>query len=104
MTIRRKCSGKTAVKQIAGLVLSLSMLGAQGFAQPCNPAIDGTYCALEPPRRDVPSRPAVTMSPIQSLAGDLSLNQSRDQPATLGAISFQGGSRCVGLLRRAACN
>lgn len=75
-----------------------------GAQQPCNPVIDGTYCASQPVRRpaQAPSgRGGVTIQPVQSIANDLSLN--RDQPGTFGAISFQGSSTCIGLLRRGAC-
>jgi hypothetical protein len=85
------------------------MLGAPGHAQPCNPAIDGTYCASLPT-----SRPGNTLSgrtstlesgyapSIQSLGGGLS--PAFDQPATFGAISFRNdGTRCTGLVRRGSC-
>jgi hypothetical protein len=78
--------------------------GMTGAQQPCNPVIDGTYCASQPIRRpsqSAPGRSGVTIQPVQSIANDLSLN--RDQPGTFGAISFQGSSTCIGLLRRGAC-
>lgn len=71
--------------------------------QPCDPLIDGTYCATQGGRlsRTAPSQ--ISMAPIQSLGGDLSLGQT--QPGTLGAITFNsGGTICIGLLRRGACN
>jgi putative hemolysin len=71
--------------------------------QPCEPLIDGTYCATQGGRlsRTTPSQ--VGMAPIQSLGGDLSLGQT--QPGTLGGITFNGGGTiCIGFLRRGACN
>jgi hypothetical protein len=81
------------------------MCGRQdGYAQPCNPVIDGTYCASQTIRSSPTSRPlSVEMTQVQSIANDLSLG--KDQPGTFGAVTFRGGgSRCVGLLRRGACN
>lgn len=73
-------------------------------AQPCNPVIDGTYCASQPGRVAAdPSPPSRgSMTPIQGLGGDLV--GARDDPATLGAITFRSdGLACIGLLRRGNC-
>jgi hypothetical protein len=71
--------------------------------QPCNPVIDGTYCATQMPRQ-VPStrRSGVTLSPIDDLGSAISGMPT--SPATLGGINFRGGTTCIGLLRRGACN
>lgn len=70
--------------------------------QPCNPAIDGTYCATQigtPAQSGTTSRKFPT---IEGIAGDLFIEQS--DSATLGAITFQGNrSRCIGLLRKSNC-
>jgi len=71
-------------------------------AQPCNPVIDGTYCATQGGRAFSGSSSSVNMGSIQSLSGDLSLGQ--DSPATFAGISFSGNTTCLGLLRRAGCN
>jgi hypothetical protein len=87
-----------------GTVLLL-ILGAQAMAQPCNPVIDGTYCAEESNRRANTARPAVSLPAIRNIGEDFSPGQDPDQPATLGAITFRGnGTRCIGLLRRGVCN
>jgi hypothetical protein len=79
------------------------MLGAAGFAQPCNPVIDGTYCATLPRSRSDISTAPTRIRPIQNIGEDFTTE--RDQPATLGAITFGGnGTRCIGLLRRGSCN
>jgi hypothetical protein len=63
--------------------------------QPCNPVIDGTYCANA-------GTASTQMAPIQSLSNDLSIGS--DPPATLGAITFNSdGSDCIGLFRRMSC-
>lgn len=87
----------------AALVTAFAVIVAgQARAQPCNPVIDGTYCA-EANISSNSSRSRVSISPIQSLGGDLFSPQ--DQPATLGAITFRGdGTQCIGLLRRGRCN
>jgi hypothetical protein len=59
--------------------------------QPCNPLIDGTYCAS-----------ANAGAPIASLSSDLALGG--DPPATLGAITFSSGhNACIGLFGRSSC-
>jgi hypothetical protein len=85
-------------------ILALAALSTVRAAAQCNPVIDGTYCASQSVRSNPAARPgSVGMQPVNSIARDLSVG--RDQPATFGAITFQGGgSRCVGLLRRGACN
>ena len=70
-------------------------------AQPCNPAIDGTYCASEP--RPSPRSTTSADKRFESLGAGLSAQQY-DQPATLGMLTFKGdGTRCIGLLRRGRC-
>jgi Protein of unknown function (DUF3551) len=55
---------------------------------PCNPLIDGTYCA--------------SAGGIQSVSSDLGLGG--EPPATLGAATFSGdGSTCIGLFRQSSC-
>ena len=89
---------------IPALTILLAIPGATA-AQPCNPVIDGTYCASQPGRIGAdPSRPSrgATMTPIQGLGGDLV--GPREDPATLGAITFRSdGLACIGLLRRGNC-
>lgn len=41
-------------------------------AQPCNPVIDGTYCATQMPRTNSPSQSRVTMTPIQDIGSAIS--------------------------------
>lgn len=84
---------------IAGL-----MLATPGIAQGCNPAIDGTYCNTLPKTKldfSTPKQPE--FGRIQSMGNDLS--PVRDQPGTLGAITFRrDGTNCIGLFRRSSCN
>ena len=71
---------------------------------PCNPVIDGTYCAEQPirPREPRPNAPYHTVAPIQTIGNAISPNQ--DQPGTLAGITFgKTQSACMGLLRRGNC-
>jgi hypothetical protein len=87
---------------MAAMILLLAF-GAPGAAQPCNPVIDGTYCATNSGPRLGGSTSSTRIPPISSIADDISFGQ--DETATLGAITFRGGGkRCIGLLRRGSCN
>ena len=87
---------------VARLAAAQPLIGAE--PQPCNPLIDGTYCATQGGRlRNAPTSTGAGVAPIQSLSGDLSLGQ--DSPATFGGISISGNNTvCIGLLRRGTCN
>ena len=92
------------MSRIVCVAILVVVFGTPGNAQPCNPAIDGTYCA-EMGRKPVVSTPPSRSSlAIEGLGSSL-MPTPYDQPATLGAITFSGdGSRCIGLLRRVNCN
>jgi hypothetical protein len=67
---------------------------------PCNPAIDGTYCATA----GIPGRSQAPDSPRRdSLGPAVSGRGFYEQPATLGAITFGSNGRCIGLVRRVNC-
>ena len=93
-----------------GLVISRMtfvavLMGAAvpAWAEPCNPVIDGTYCATQMTRRsDRSTSSGGYFPPIQRIAPDI--GPWTDQPATLGALTFRGGETCIGLFRRGACN
>jgi hypothetical protein len=64
--------------------------------------IDGTYCAEQMPRART-SPPPPMIRPIGSIGSAIST--SNTPAGTLGGISIRsGGSTCIGLLRRGACN
>jgi len=95
----------SGIGRVTIVLLVLLVLGAPAMAQqqPCNPVIDGTYCA-ENMSRQGGSRSRPTFSPVESIGSDILVGQDSD-PATLGAITFRGnGTRCIGLLRRGACS
>jgi hypothetical protein len=86
----------------AALALSLALHTPAAAQQPCNPVIDGTYCATQMPRSPAPSASSrVQMRPIEDIGSSIAI--SSNSPATLGSISFGRGTDCIGLLRRGAC-
>jgi hypothetical protein len=90
---------------ISRIILVAVLVGAAApaWAEPCNPVIDGTYCATQMTRRsDRSTFSGGYFPPIQGIAPDI--GPSWEQPATLGAITFRGGETCIGLFRRGACN
>jgi hypothetical protein len=83
-------------------LIIVTIVRAEAFAQTCNPAIDGTYCAEQMSKR--PGGAPTTSQPNPNLGGDFFSIVRDNDPATFGAITFSGGSRCIGLLRRSNCN
>jgi hypothetical protein len=76
-------------------------LSAPSPPPPCNPVIDGTYCASAANSPTTAPQSPSGMAPIQSVASDLGIGG--DSPATLGAITFSGSGTCIGLFRRMSC-
>jgi hypothetical protein len=90
------------IRVMTGAAILLAVFGTPSAAQPCNPVIDGTYCASQPGRAATGPSGGTSLTPIQSIAGDLS--GPREDTATFGAITFRGdGTRCIGLMRRGNC-
>ena len=91
------------VSRILLVALTLvTILHAEGIAQTCNPAIDGTYCAEQMGRR--PDAAAAASRSNPSLGREAFSIVRDNDPATFGAITFGGGSGCIGILRRSSCN
>jgi hypothetical protein len=76
------------------------------LAQPCNPAIDGTYCATQTYRAQHGSKAASPPTRFDGLGSSLSPPPDLNEPGMLGAITFStDGRRCLGgLLRGVHCN
>lgn len=93
------------VRRIALAAILVVTFAASGHTQPCNPAIDGTYCASQP---DPGLISGSGSNPLYDARVGLGTDPTQpglyDTPATLGAITFGGGTSCIGLLRRARCN
>ncbi|MDE2283883.1 MAG: hypothetical protein KGK33_04630 [Hyphomicrobiales bacterium] len=82
---------------------AVAQLPSGSGRQPCDPLIDGTYCATQGGRAFGNSASSSSLGSVQSLSGDLSLGQ--EQPATFAGVSFSSNNTvCIGLLRRSACN
>ena len=94
------CSMVSRILLVALTIVTI--FRAEGIAQTCNPAIDGTYCAEQMSKK--PGGAMTTSKPNPSLGGDFFSIVRENDPATFGAITFSGGSRCIGLLRRSNCN
>lgn len=92
-----------AVPRILLAALTIvTILRAEGIAQSCNPAIDGTYCAEQMGKR--PDGTATTSRSNPSLGREAFSIVRDNDPATFGAITFGGGTGCIGILRRSSCN
>jgi hypothetical protein len=91
---------------IALVIASVAAPLPAAAQQPCNPVIDGTYCAENMSRTRVNDRSRVndlSSSAVRSIGTDLAVGFP-DTPASLGTITFRGtGERCAGLLFRSSC-
>jgi hypothetical protein len=85
------------------IAAATTLLATAASAQPCNPVIDGTFCAEAGTRSTASPNPRPTFDTFQTMGNDLS--SPGDLPiGTLGAITFRGnGTRCIGLLNRGTC-
>ena len=72
--------------------------------EPCNPILEGTYCATQMPKKRDTSGTSDRLQPISDASRTVPSSSVSGPPATLFGVSFQGSSSCVGLLRRSACN
>lgn len=98
-------AGKRRIATAAAAATVSLVLVSPAAAQKCNPVIDGTYCEEQMRQSTASSRSQIQMRPIQDIGSAMSVSPGLDSPGTLGGISFRsGGSTCIGLLRRGACN
>ena len=102
------CGRSKVIYRIGFIVFMTVASSALGQSQQCNPAIDGTYCASVPihnPASRGPSPSGLSNAALGSALSSGSYDSlgSYDRPATLGAVTFSGGSRCIGLLRKMNC-
>jgi hypothetical protein len=92
---------------LAAMALAALLLGPVAAMraladQPCNPVIDGTYCATQMRAGSGAGGSSGGGQQIQSLSNDLSIGSN--PTATFGGITFSGDTTCIGILRRGACN
>jgi hypothetical protein len=97
--MRQNCKFKIVLA--AASLVAVSSVKAD---EPCNPIVDGTYCATQMPKYSS-SNSSSGLRPIDDMS-QLVPNSAvgGSQPATLVGVSFQGNGRCFGLLRRSACD
>ena len=88
---------------LATAMLAGSIAGATAADEPCNPIIDGTYCATNMPKNRGYVRSTSGMTPLEDYSRLVPSAAVGGTPGTLIGIGTQGGRTCFGLLRRAAC-
>ena len=88
----------------ATVMLAGSLVAAAAAEEPCNPIIDGTYCATNMPRNRGYVRPSGGMTPLEDYSRLVPSTAVGGTPGTLIGIGTQGNRTCFGLLRRSACN
>jgi hypothetical protein len=98
--------GSMPIGSLATVVAILTIvLGMPARAQPCNPVIDGTYCASQGIK--APNKATISADPqAGGLGAILSSPPGVDEPGTLGAFTFSSdGRHCLGgLLRGVRCS
>lgn len=89
---------------VLGVTLSVASFPGQTVAEePCNPIIDGTYCATNMPKHRAPVAPARGMTPLGDYSRLVPSAVVGGTPGTLIGIGVQGDRTCFGLLRRSTC-
>ena len=89
---------------LATAVLAGSLTGAAVAEEPCNPIIDGTYCATNMPKNRGYVRSSSGMKPLEDYSRLVPSAAVGGTPGTLIGIGTQGNRTCFGLLRRSACD
>jgi hypothetical protein len=101
-TLMESVAGLDTGQRSAVAALLILFATTMAVAEGCDTALYGNLCGTQtrPPTNPRPSSPS--LPPVQGISGDQWARQ--DRPGTLGAITFQGGKQCIGLLRRSNCN
>jgi len=86
----------------ATVMLAGSLITAAAAEEPCNPIIDGTYCATNMPRNRGYVRPSSGMTPLEDYSRLVPPTAVGGTPGILIGIGTQGNRTCFGLLRRSA--
>jgi len=90
---------------VLGAALSVASFSGPTVAEePCNPIIDGTYCATNMPKRRATVDTPRGMSPLEDYSRLVPSGAVGGAPGTLIGIGAQGDRTCFGLLRRSTCN
>ena len=97
-----RSSGRLRI--LTAAVLLVLPAAAAGAEEPCNPIIDGTYCATNMPKNRGTVRSSGGMTPLEDYSRLVPSAAVGGTPGTLIGIGVQGKSSCFGLLRRSACD
>jgi hypothetical protein len=89
---------------LATAMLAGSLTAAAAADEPCNPIIDGTYCATNMPKNRGEVRSTRSMTPLEDYSRLVPSAAVGGTPGTLIGIGTQGSRTCFGLLRRSACD
>jgi hypothetical protein len=73
-------------------------------AEPCNPIVDGTYCATQMPKNRGYGGSSDRLRPIEDMSRLVPSASVGGSAGTLIGISVQGNRSCFGLLRRSICD
>jgi hypothetical protein len=87
----------------ATVMLAGSLIAAAA-EEPCNPIIDGTYCATNMPKNRGYVRSSGGMTPLEDYSRLVPSAAVGGSPGTLIGIGTQGNRTCFGLLRRSTCD
>jgi hypothetical protein len=90
--------------QLATAMLAASLASAAAADEPCNPIIDGTYCATNMPKNRGDVRSTGGMKPLEDYSRLVPSAAVGGTPGTLIGIGTQGNRTCFGLLRRSTCD
>jgi hypothetical protein len=108
---RSRSSGGPRIPHLASKVVLLALFilgesfaGAAAADEPCNPIIDGTYCATNMPRKRGSMASSGGMKPLEDLSRMAPSTSVGGTPGTLFGIGVQGHRTCFGLLRRSNCD
>jgi hypothetical protein len=88
----------------ATIMLAGSLVTAVAAEEPCNPIIDGTYCATNMPKNRGYVGSSGGMTPLEDYSRLVPSAAVGGAPGTLIGIGTQGNRTCFGLLRRSTCD
>ena len=88
----------------ATVMLAGSLIAAVAAEEPCNPIIDGTYCATNMPKNRGQVRSSHGMTPLEDYSRLVPSAAVGGTAGTLIGFGSQGDRTCFGLLRRSNCN
>jgi hypothetical protein len=89
---------------LATAMLVGSLTAAAAADEPCNPIIDGTYCATNMPKQRGDVRSSGGIKPLEDYSRLVPSAAVGGAPGTLIGFGTQGGRSCFGLLRRSTCD